>query len=272
MKKLFLFLFLAGICAGAAELPKRFTVVSGDLKVDVSKESFWNISGARYRGKIVARPTSWYGTVTAGQSGLKGWIGSGHMENGIGEKNLKVTFKVDGKEWTPVAGEVSAGCFEIERESDLGHMHLKATVKISGDTISEHVWTNMNKASMILIYHFMYAWNTPYSEYAFRSADGKVSEGKFAGKKDNLYFPVPEKFGVYSAADSVGAVVALKSVAPMGDDAEIRIHDLPYFYKFYFVPTTRARKKLVPGKTYEYAAEVKFFSGSREDFINKITK
>ena len=59
MKKLFLFLFFAAICAGAAELPKRFTVASGDLKVDVSKESFWNISGARYRGKVVARPNSW---------------------------------------------------------------------------------------------------------------------------------------------------------------------------------------------------------------------
>ena len=273
MKKLLSFLLpvivVAAVCG--AELPKTFSIKCGDIETEFQERSFWNMQGVNFKGKVAASPKSWYGTVTAGQGGkLHGWIGSGHKENKIGEKNVKLSFKINGSEWTPTAGTHNVKSFELTKESDLGMMHLKYNLRISGNQIYEHVRTNMIQRRYILIYHFMYAWDTSFSEYAFKAADGTVKTGKFLGKKANIYIPMPEKFGVFSPENNIAAIAELKAISSIDAKAEIRLHDLPNFHKYYFVPTSRRTKRLEPGKFFEYSQTTSFYQCDAQIFKQKM--
>ena len=275
MKKLLSLLLPAFMIASAcgAEMPQAVRIKCGDIETEFQQRSFWNMQGVNFKGKVAASPKSWYGTVTGGQGGkLQGWIGSGHMENKIGEKNVKITFKINGSEWTPSAGTHNVKSFELTKESDLGMLHLKYDLRIADNKIYEHVRTNMIQRRYILIYHFMYAWDISFSEYAFKAADGTVSTGKFQEKKANIYIPMPEKFGVFSPKNGIAAIADLKAISSIDAKAEVRLHDLPNCHKYYFVPTSRSTKRLEPGKFFEYSQTTSFYQCDVQTFMQKMGK
>ena len=81
-------------------LPSTVQVTCGAVKLELAKHLFWNLNGIWYEGTQVCRKgKGFYGTVIA-FSGL-GWVGTGHLENKIGEKEVKVSFLLDGREWQP---------------------------------------------------------------------------------------------------------------------------------------------------------------------------
>ncbi|MBQ9786618.1 MAG: hypothetical protein IJW33_00420 [Lentisphaeria bacterium] len=271
MKKLLLIgsLMTLFTFAGAAEMPKEFSVNCGDLEFTLSQRTFWNLRGVIFKGKKVTSPKSWYGSVTAGQPGIKGWVGSGHMENGIGEKNLKLSFKLDGKEWTPAAGTAAAKTFEMTKESDLGNLHLVYNLKISGNTVEEEVKYSMLKRNLILIYHFMQALDKSFTAYTLTNNAGEVTRGEFKGKEENIYFKNPKRFTAWSPKLSAGVICTIENSDALSKESYIRLHDRASFRKFYFGPAPRI--KVSAGKVYTQKMTSSYFTGSLEDF-EKLTK
>ncbi len=264
MKKTVMVIFAVMLTAAlwAAEMPKEFSVTCGNLKVTFSERTFWNLRGVVFKGRNVTSPKSWYGTVTAGQPGIKGWVGSGHMENGIGEKNLKLSMKLDGKEWTPSAAENNGKEFELTKESDLGFMHLVYNIKVSGDTIVEDVKFNMLERKMILIYHFMSAFDRSFSTYSVEDSTGKITEGDFKGKEENIIIKNPKKFTAVSPKLQTKIVCELENADAVGKESYIRLHDRASFRKFYFGPAPRV--KISAGRVYNQKMTTTFIDEKME--------
>ncbi len=249
MKKILMIVSLMALFAvSGADLPKEFSINCGNLKVSFSARTFWNLRSINFNGKNVTSTKSWYGTVTAGQPGIKGWVGSGHMENGIGEKNLKLSCKLDGKEWIPVAGETTGKEFELSKESDLGFMHLAYNIKISGDTITEEVKFNMLERKAILIYHFMLPLDNSFNSYTFQNISGEVTNGNFEGKEKNINLKNPSVFTAHSPKLQTKVICKLENADAVGKNSYIRLHDRASFRKLYFGPAPRI--KISAGKVY----------------------
>lgn len=257
-----LFALIATVVSLGSELPKEFSVNCGNLKVSFSERTFWNLRGIIFKGRNVTSPKSWYGTVTAGQPGIKGWVGSGHIENGIGEKNLKLSCKLDGKEWTPSAQETSAKEFELTKESDLGYMHLVYNIKVSGDTVTEDVKINMLERKIIQIYHFMLPLDRSFKTYTFQNRDGEIINGEFKGKEENIYLRKPVIFTAHSPALQTKVICKLENPDAISKDSCIRLHDRASFRKFYFVPAPRI--KISAGKVYNQKMTTTFIDEKTE--------
>ena len=246
----------------AAEMPKEFSVTCGNLKVTFSERTFWNLRGVVFKGRNVTSPKSWYGTVTAGQPGIKGWVGSGHMENGIGEKNLKLSMKLDGKEWTPSSAENNGKDFELTKESDLGYMHLVYNIKVSGDTVTEEVKFNMLERKIIQIYHFMLPLDNSFKTYTVQNSDGEIINGEFKGKEENIYLKKPAVFTAYSPSLQTKVICKLENTDVVSKDSCIRLHDRASFRKFYFIPAPRI--KISAGKVYNQKMTTTFIDEKKE--------
>lgn len=242
----------------AVELPENFDIKCGDLQISIGKNGFWSMRKIIFKGQEVTSTKSWYGTVTGGQAGIKGWVGSGHLENGIGEKEVKVSFKLNGKAWNPVAGVVTEGeSFECRKESLLGFMHLIYEYSFSGNKLTEKVQYSMVKSSPIYIYHFMMPWEKSFAEYLFKDADGGVITGQFKGDEKQIIVKKPSIFAAYSPAKSTAVVAVLDLPFALSKNSYIRLHDRASFHKYYFVPDSR--RKVAPGTVYEQGLTTYFY-------------
>ncbi|MBR2626022.1 MAG: hypothetical protein IKD23_06465 [Lentisphaeria bacterium] len=251
-------------------LPDNFAVKCGDLQVSVGKNGFWTIRQILFKGQEVTTPKSWYGTVTGGQPGIKGWVGSGHMENGIGEKDVKVSFKLNGKDWNPVAGVTEAESFSCRKESVLGFMYLTYEYTFSGNTLTEKVKYRMLKRGAIYIYHFMMPWERSFTEYLFKNSDGEVITGQFKGNEEQLIWKKPLFFTAYSPAKQVRITAELQQPFALSENSYIRLHDRNSFHKYYFVPDSR--RKVDAGIEYEQGLVTRFFQCDAEKWKSEKTQ
>lgn len=88
-------------------------------------------------------------------SGL-GWVGTGHLENKIGEKEVKVSFLLDGREWQPGAMPAKGKSFTMKKSALLHQVRLEYEVHLENSRLRETARIHVEKNSRIgIMYHFM---------------------------------------------------------------------------------------------------------------------
>ena len=126
-------------------MPSTVQVTCGAVKLELAKHLFWNLNGIWYEGTQVCRQgKGFYGTAVA-FSGL-GWIGTGHLENKIGEKEGKVSSLLDGREWQPGAMPAKGKSFTMKKSAFVSR--VTAEKPIAG----KDEWSLWNRGSDRIYY------------------------------------------------------------------------------------------------------------------------
>ncbi len=231
-----------------AQLPDSFQVKNGKVKIELLKRAFWNLNGIWYDNVDICRKgTAWYGTVIATKTGF---VGSGHMENKIGEKDVKVEFFLDGKPWTPVAGVTECKSFEMKKKSLLMTLLTEYTLKLENEVITERVSmknTDSKNYYVSVIYNFMHPWHPRFTDYSVTGRDGAVRSGVFSNaKREEFKEKFPQKASFSSSTDNIAFTSQLTSEPDLGKQ------------DFWFVWNRNSDRKLyygVSGKIFEPGRE-----------------
>jgi hypothetical protein len=250
MKKTILSAIVLTLAASTAfaQLPNSFQVKNGKIKIELLKRSFWNMNGIWYDNiEICRKGTAWYGTVIATKTGF---VGSGHMENKIGEKDVQVEFFLDGKPWTPVAGVTECSRFEMKKKSLLMVLLTKYTLKLENEGITERV-SIKNTASknyyVSVLYNFMHPWHSRFTDYSITGHSGTVRSGIFSNtKREEFKGKFPQKASCSSSSDNIAFTSLLTSEPELGKQ------------DFWFVWNRKSDRKLyygVSGKSFEPGRE-----------------
>ena len=237
--KLFTMLsILFGVCFIAhAELPAEFKVASGAIEVRLTKSSLWNVAGIWYNGKEVCRAKGAISGTTLNFN-RKGWCGSGHRDSGVAEIVEKISFKVDGKEWTPVAGTVKAERFEMVKRSKLYSAILEYRLYIIGNNIIEYNYVETPETvDNATIYHAMHPWVKQFTDFIYKGRKGENEKGKFSNEKRSSEFKKrPDYFAAFAPSFQCAWVTVITKSANFATadafDMTNRISDR----KLYYVP------------------------------------
>ncbi len=238
-----------------AQLPDSFQVQNGKIKIELLKRSFWNMNGIWYDNvEICRKGTAWYGTVIATKTGF---VGSGHMENKIGEKDVKVEFFLDGKQWTPVTGVTECKSFEMRKKSLLMTLLTEYTLKLENEAIMERVSmknTDSKNYYVSVLYNFMHPWHSRFTDYSVTGRDGTGKSGIFSdNKREEFKGKFPQKASFSSSSDNIAFTSQLTSETDLGKQ------------DFWFVWNRNSDRKLY------YGLSGKFFEPGREYVWNMAT-
>ena len=238
-----------------AQLPDSFQVRNDKVKIELLKRSFWNMNGIWYDNMELCRKgTAWYGTVIATKSG---WIGSGHLENKIGEKDVQVEFFLDGKPWTPVAGVTECKSFEMRKKSLLSVLLAEYTLKLENEVITERMSiknTDSKRFYVSVLYNFMHPWHSRFTDYSITGRDGASKSGVFSDtKREEFKEKLPQKASFSSSSDNIAFTTLLTS--PEGLEK----------LEFWLVWNRNSDRKLY------YGVSGKFFEPEREYVWNMTT-
>lgn len=248
MRKLCVMLFI-GILSQiilANELPKVIQVTAGDLKIELAARSFWNLNGIWHQDRSICQKNKgFYGTVLA-YSGL-GWVGTGHLENKIGETEIKCEFSIDGKPWQPTEDPIKCRRFEMNKSSLLHQIRVKYRLLIENNRIHEDVELIVEKDSKVgIAYHFMHPWEPLFTEYLLCDRDGKEDSDLFSEKNLRIIMPFlkPDWSSLYAPAEQLGMVsVARDTSTPTNTADEWLIWNRGRDRKLYYVVARKANWK-----------------------------
>ena len=200
--------------------PEQLNIRSQNIEITLSPKLFWNLNGIVYRNKLIGRQNhGFYGTVIRYDVG---WVGTGHLENGIGETELKLTFTRDGKPFTPEQEQIECRSFSMIKHSKLHHAELIYTLKLENDTLTESAELHFLKDQPLkIIYNFMHPWHHTFENFRLISADGKIEQGVMPidQKGKMLIFPRPLPASFYSDKLNVAlfSTVSASQNSPLGD-------------------------------------------------------
>lgn len=209
---------LTAFACGAA--PEQFNIRSENTEITLSPELFWNLNGIAYRNKLIGRQDhGFYGTVIRYDVG---WVGTGHLENGIGETELELAFTKDGKPFTPAGENIVCKSFTMTKRAKLHHAELTYTLKLENDTISESAQLRFLKDQPLkIVYNFMHPWHHTFENFRLISTDGKSEQGAMpvAQKGKMLIFPRPQTASFYSEKFKLAlfSTVTAEKNSPLGD-------------------------------------------------------
>lgn len=241
-------------------LPSTVQVTCGAVKLELAKHLFWNLNGIWYEGTQVCRKgKGFYGTVIA-FSGL-GWVGTGHLENKIGEKEVKVSFLLDGREWQPGAMPAKGKSFTMKKSALLHQVRLEYEVHLENSRLRETAGIHVEKNSRIgIMYHFMHPWEAIFTEYLLHDRNGGIKEGKFDASNRNRL--VPEPFPLFAAfyapKEKIGFVSRVTAEKPITGKDEWILWNRGSDRKLYYVPVRTATLK--SGNSYEWSMTTDFFT------------
>lgn len=269
MKKLCLTLVIVALArlVPANELPKTIQAVVGDLKIELAARSFWNLNGIWYKDRSICQKNKgFYGTVLS-YSGL-GWVGTGHLENKIGETEIKCEFTADGKSWLPVAEPVTCRRFEMKKSSLLHQIRVEYRLLVEDNRIREDVKLTVEKDSKLgVVYHFMHPWEPMFTEYLLCNRDGQENADVFSDKnlRRTMPFLKPDWASFYAPADQFGLVsVARDTSTPSLDANEWLIWNRGRDRKLYYVAARKADWKA--GAQFSAGMITGFFSAAPQDW------
>ncbi len=188
-----------------AQLPDSFQVKDGKIKIELLKRAFWNMNGIWYNNiEICRKGTGWYGTTVTNKSGC---VGSGHMENKIGEKDMKVEFFLDGKQWTPVAGVTECKSFEMRKKSLFYALFAEYTLILENETMKERISiknTDSKQFYVSVLYNFMHPWHSRFTDYSITGRDGAAKSGVFSDtKREEIRVKLPQQASFSSSSDQI---------------------------------------------------------------------
>ena len=183
-----------------AATPSELQVQCGRLEIFLDSRFFWNLNGIKRNNVMIGRQDrGFYGTVIRYNVG---WVGTGHLENKIGEKDVQVKFFCDDKEFTPAGKKISCRKFVMKKSSLLHHARLDYTLILEDDLLTETAKLQFFQDEKIPVaYNFMHPWHSAFENYRAVSASGEVVSGTMPDKENGkmLTFSEPEMASFYSA-------------------------------------------------------------------------
>ena len=171
------------------------------------------MSSIYYKGNCAATPTGWYGTVLGYNK--TGWVGSGHMENKIGEKIEALKFYVNGKtilfEELKKQPDIQCESFELNKTSILLDVKLNYKMKLTDNILAEESrLAIIRKCNIGVVYNFMHCWNNDFTDYLLAGAE--IQTSSFTGDDGDKSFIMEKprygilfnrnaKYGIVSVVD-----------------------------------------------------------------------
>ncbi len=207
------------IALTSSAAPAQLNIRSGNIGIILSPALFWNLNGITCRNIPIGRQDhGFYGTVIRYDVG---WVGTGHLENGIGETELDLTFTRDGKPFTPEQELIECRSFSMTKRSKLHHAELIYTLKLENDTLTESAELRFLKEQPLkIIYNFMHPWHHTFENYRVLSAGNKIEHGIMPiGKKgEMLLFDRPKTASFYSEKLNIAvfSTVTAHGDSPLG--------------------------------------------------------
>lgn len=245
MKTLFLLCLTPLLLLGEAEskLPKSLLITSGEVQIELSSRHFWNLNGIWYRGQMVCQKNKgFYGTVISYQ-GL-GWVGTGHLENKIGETEVKVEFLADGKPILPGQDKVTANSFQLKKTSVLHQTRLKYELRLENNRLREQVILEaITESEFGILYHFMHPWENSFQEFILQGKQKQTekqifnagNEGKFIWEQSPLWA------ALHDPAEKLTVLSIVHSIRPLTPEPEWLMWNRGRDRKLYYVPGKKIR-------------------------------
>ena len=251
MMKLKIFAVLGAVCA-VLSLNATQVVKCGDTEITLVSRHFWNMNSLDFAGINLCRKLSFFGNVARYECG---WVGTGHKENKIGEKEVKVQFIADGKEFQfDRKKKMEAKKFEFKKSSILLDLQIDYTITLEDRKLVERAKvTVLRDTDLKLLYLFMHPWCPLFEDAVCTGTDGteeKISVSSIPKNKTVsktglarvCYFAPKEKLKATST------IKAIKSV-PRGKEVFL-IWNRGVDRKLYFQPVNR--QKFTAGESFEY--------------------
>lgn len=211
IKPLFWLLLLVTAAVFAKE-PDMLQVECGNVEIFLAPQFFWNLNGIKRNGVMIGRQDrGFYGTVIRYDVG---WVGTGHLENKIGETNLKVKFFCDGKEFIPAGKKISGKKFVMEKTSVLHNAQLRYTLILEDDLLTETAELHFLKDEKLSVaYNFMHPWESSFEHFRTLSSKGKIDSGIMPDAENGkmLTFSEPLTASFYSEKLSTALVSTVKT-------------------------------------------------------------
>ncbi|MBR7103450.1 MAG: hypothetical protein IKC65_00745 [Lentisphaeria bacterium] len=242
MKKLLLLFVLAAGSLNFAALPKSIEIQSGKIFVRLAAEKCWNINGVKWDSNMMGidAPKSHYGMAFQPQ-GSRFFIGSGHGESGKSEELVSLKIKVDGKEITPVQGNLISGkTIDVVKTSYIADFIVNYSFRIANDRLDEKIVIRAkNLVKVNFLYCFMHPWSTRFTDFLLMETDGSFKVLKF---KSDGNSPARKKFpaGAWYDPKSGLAVVTVTRFEKGERNAFREVWDRSMYRKDYLVPYSRA--------------------------------
>jgi len=279
MKKMILLLLFCCTSLMAEDfsiLPELIKISSGDVKIKLLKKTFWNLHSIHYKKNYAARTNGWYGTVFNYQ-GL-GFIGSGHLENKIGEKIKALEFYIDGIKFSnkkikesPI---IECTKFKYKKISILLDVKLTYSCKLENSIITEKVKLDVIRDSAIsTCYNFMHCWNPNFTDYLL--AGNKTMAGTFTKADSNKNFIVYKPYigALFNSNSNYGIVSVIKKNPTNAKSFWMLWSRIPGYRKLYLAGFRN--QELAKGSSFSFEMATHFFesnSGNWKKTAKKIAK
>ena len=270
MKKLLVIMagLISAFTVPAAGKPQwQLHVRCGDIEIFLAPHLFWNLNGITCKKLPLGRQDhGFYGTVIRYDVG---WVGTGHLENGIGETGIKVEFTRDGEKFTPSPEIATVDCrsFTMIKRARLHQAELVYTLSLAGGVLRESARLNFLKTQPLkIIYNFMHPWHNSFENYRMLSADGKISSGTTAhrDKGKMLLFERPQIATLYSKEWNMAifSTITAQAAAPLGHWLFWNRGEQDR--KLYFRPLFE--KNVAAGTSWEWQISTSFRNMSQENW------
>ena len=133
---------------------------------------------------VCQKNKGFYGTVLS-YKGL-GWVGTGHLENKIGETEVKVEFLADGKPVLPGLDKITTSSFQLKKTSVLHQARLQYELLLENNRLLEKVTLEaLTESELGLLYHFMHPWESRFQEFILQGRQNQC-ENKFSALKTSV--------------------------------------------------------------------------------------
>lgn len=269
MKKVFLIMVtILAVNAKAAEnMPDIIQINSGELKIELAKRVFWNLNGVWLNGRMVCQKNQGFCGTVISFKGL-GWVGTGHLENKIGETELKFEFEVDGKPCRPKT-VINCHSFKMKKSALLHQIRLVYVLQVKNNRIYESAVLKVEKDSEVgTIYHFMHPWEPIFAEYLLRDIENKDNHGVFSEKNLRKFVDgfKPCWASFYSQENKLGFVSLVKDTSKVPNTDKWLIWNRGRDRKLYYVAMQNASLKA--GQEFSAEMTTAFYTASPEQWKN----
>ena len=243
----------AVLCAVMAVLSLQGTQVikCGETEITLVSRHFWNMNSLDFAGINLCRKLSYFGNVARFECG---WVGTGHKENKIGEKELKVQFFADGKEFKPSRKKVEAKKFEMKKSSVLLDLQIDYDLTLEdGKLVERAKVTVLRDTDLKLLYLFMHPWCPLFEDAVCTRADGAEEKMSVSAIPRNKTVTRTDLASVCYIApkEKLKATSIVKALKPVPRGKELfLIWNRGVDRKLYFYPVHR--QKFSAGENFEY--------------------
>lgn len=242
------------------------TISAGDYFVLIGSEGAWTIRTIKYKDKIIAGPTGWYGTVMIPKGGR--WWGTGHKEGGA-EIIRSLKLSVDGKE-TPVVvdSHYQGERITFRKQSIIWKFKADIEITIADGHLYQHTVLEASEdCELERLYYFMHCFIKTTTAWKAELADGSIDEGKMDHKGGFSINRDTRWVAQYEPEPGLSIFCYTPEIIK-GNDSQSMIWNRPQYHKYYVRHNNgQAFKK---GEKLDYSIYVKVLEETGEDWAETI--